>query len=76
MSGSEETEVVGAWALATGPDATFFRVSWEGGAGPSCNSATATARFVGHRESFTWGGEYASKARQSSTSWECGSKVK
>ena len=55
-SGGEETEANGA--LTTGPDVMSFRVSWEdGGAGPSCNSATAAARFVGHREFFTWRGE-------------------
>lgn len=54
-SGSEETEVNGA--LTTGPD---VMVSWaweEVEAGPSCSSATATARFVGHRDFFTWRGE-------------------
>jgi hypothetical protein len=55
-SGDEETEVNGA--LTTGPDVMSFRVSWEeGGAGLSCSSATAAARFVGHRDFFTWRGE-------------------
>jgi hypothetical protein len=54
-SGSEETEVNGA--LTTGSDVMSFRVSCEeGGAGP-CSSATAAARFVGHRDFFTWRGE-------------------
>jgi hypothetical protein len=57
--------------LVAGPGATFFLVGWneEDGRGTDCNSATATERFVGHREVLTWSGEYASKARQSSTSW-------
>ena len=52
-SGREETDANGS--LATGPG---VRVSKEGdGAGPSCSSATAAARFIGHREFFTWRGE-------------------
>jgi hypothetical protein len=56
-SGSEETEVNGA--LTTGPDVmSLWVVPWEeGGAGPSCSSATAAARFVGHNDFFTWRGE-------------------
>ena len=69
-------EIEGGGALATAPEGGSFWMCWDDGGGGNCSSATAAARFVGHKEFFTWRGEYASKARQSSTSCVWGSKVK